>query len=144
MINTCKKRNDFKNLCTEQLETLYKYTDKHGHVPDEEFERHGFPVDLDENGQPVRRPAGISQEHLQRAKNLSHEVQKRLRKERKEENSRKEQNKVVEEKLKILHILEDNSRCEEIVLGLMGEPDGERHILLARANSEHFNNKKCA
>ena len=38
---------------------LYHYMDEHGHVPDEVFESLGFAVDLDENGKPVRRPAGI-------------------------------------------------------------------------------------
>ena len=55
---------------------LYHYTDEHGHVPDEVFESYGFPVDSVENGEAVRCPAGITQEHLQRAKNLSHEEQK--------------------------------------------------------------------
>ena len=82
----------------------------------EVFENLGCPIDLDENGKPVRRPAGISQEHLQRAKSLSHENQKKLRRNRKDETTRKQQNKIVEERLRVRHILEDNRLCEETVL----------------------------
>lgn len=140
MVNTCKKRNLDKHLCIERFATLYHYMDEHGHVPDEFFESLGFPVDLDENGKPVRRPAGISQEHLQRAKSLSHEDQKKLRRGRKDETIRKQRNKLVEEKLRILHILEDNRLCEEILLGLIVGPEMSG---LAQAELEQFNNKRC-
>ena len=66
------------------------------------FETLGFHIDLDKNGKPVRRPAGILQEHLQRTKSLSHENQKKLRRKRKDETTRKQQNKLVEEKLRIM------------------------------------------
>jgi hypothetical protein len=49
MVNTCKKRNADKHLCLEEFGRLYHYMEEHGHVQDEDFERHGFPVDLDEN-----------------------------------------------------------------------------------------------
>ena len=152
MINTCKKRTTDKQLCMEKFTILYRYTDKHGHVPDKIFESHGFPVDSDENGKPVRRPAGISQEHLQRAKNLSHEVQKKLRHERKDEIKRKHQNKLVEEKLKILHILEENRQCEKTLVELSSRSTSEtetneretsQHQILAQAELNQFNNKKC-
>jgi hypothetical protein len=88
----------------------------------------------------VRCPAGISQEHLQRAKSLSHDDQKKLRRERKEETMRKRQNKLVEEKLSILHILEDNRLCEEILLDLIVGPETSG---LAQAELEQFSNKRC-
>ena len=100
----------------------------------EVFENLGCPIDLDENGKPVRRPAGISQEHLQRAKSLSHENQKKLRRKRKDETTRKQQNKLVEEKLRILHILEDNWLCEGTVLELLGGPQRST-LVQAKLNS---------
>ena len=109
-------------------------------VPDEVFENLGFPIDLDENDKPVCPPAGISQEHLQRAKSLSHENQKKLRRERKDETTGKQQNKLVEEKLRILHILEDNRLCKETVLELLGGPQPSK---LAQAEFEQFNSKRC-
>jgi hypothetical protein len=72
---------------------FYHFADKHGHVPDNIFESHGFPVDSDKNVKPVRSPAGISQDCLQRANNISHEEQK----ERKDRTVRKEKKKVAEE-----------------------------------------------
>jgi hypothetical protein len=60
MVNTRKKRNAGKHLCLDEFAMLYHHKEEHGHVPDEVFERHGFPVDSDENGKPVRRTAGIS------------------------------------------------------------------------------------
>jgi hypothetical protein len=159
MINMCKKRNTDKELCIEKFAVLYHYMDKHGHVPDDIFESHGFPVDSDENGKQVRRPVGISQEHLQRAKNLSHEVQKKLRHERKEEIARRHQNKLVEEKLKILHILEENQQCEKTLFELSNisptatemstsetetsEPEMSEQQILAQAELDQFHNKKC-
>jgi hypothetical protein len=71
---------------------LHHNINEHGHVPEEVFEIHGFPVDSDKNGKPVRCSAGISQVQLQRAKNLSHKIQKRLRRKRKDEIMRKQQN----------------------------------------------------
>jgi hypothetical protein len=140
IVNICKKRNADKHLCLDEFAMLYHHMEEHGHVPDEVFERHAFSVDLDENGKPVRCPAGISQEHLQRAKSLSHDDQKKLRRERKEETMRKRQNKLVEEKLSILHILEDNRLCEEILLDLIVGPETSG---LAQAELEQFSNKRC-
>jgi hypothetical protein len=140
MVNTCKKRNADRHLCLEEFVMLYHHMEEHGHVPDEVFERHGFPVDSDENGKPVRRPAGISQEHLQKAKSLSHDDQKNLRRERKDETMRKQQNKLVEEKLSILHILEDDRLCEEILLDLIVGPETSG---LVQAELGQFNNKRC-
>jgi hypothetical protein len=55
---------------------LYHHMEEHSYVPDGVFELHGFPLDSDKNGKPVTPSAGISQEHLQRAKSLSHDDQK--------------------------------------------------------------------
>jgi hypothetical protein len=77
IVNICKKWNRDKNLCLQEFVTLYHHMEEHGHVPDDVFEHHGFPMDSDEYGKPVRRPAGISQEHLQQAKSLSHNDQKK-------------------------------------------------------------------
>ncbi len=76
-------------LCEHRQESLftgvYDALSSHGHVPDDVFERHGFLMDSDEHGKPVWRPAGISQEHLQQAKSLSQDDQKKLMRERKDE-----------------------------------------------------------
>jgi hypothetical protein len=138
MVDTCKKMNDHKNLCIEKFTPLYHHINEHGHVPDEVFESHGFPVDLDEHDKPVRRPAGISQEHLQRAKNLSHEHQKVLRRERTDEITRTQQDKLVEEKLKVLRMLESNRQCETTLMELVGGPQPRAP---AQADLAHFNNK---
>jgi hypothetical protein len=53
---------------------------------------------------------------------------------------RKQQNKLVEEKLKILNILKDNRLCEGILLELIDGPDTSG---LAQAELEQFNNKRC-
>jgi hypothetical protein len=51
-------------------------------------------------------------------------IRKKGRCERKEETTRKQQNKLVEEKLSILHILEANGLCKEILLDLIVGPKG--------------------
>jgi hypothetical protein len=87
-------------------------------------------------------PAGISKEHLQRAKSLSHDDQKWLGHERKDVTTRKQENKFVEEKLKIMHILEDNRLCETILMVLVGGPVA-LPTLAQVLESEQFNNKWC-
>jgi hypothetical protein len=98
-------------------------------------------VDSDKNGKAVRRPAGIDQEHLQRANNLSHEHQEKLRRERRDEIMRKQRNKLVKEKLTVLSLLEGNRLCEETLLELIGGLETTRS--LAQAEPEKFNSKKC-
>jgi hypothetical protein len=142
-MNTWKKRKVDNNLCMEEFAMLYHYTDEHGHVPDEVFESHGFPVDSVENGETVRCPAGITQEHLQIAKNLSHEEQKKLQRKRKDRTMRKQQNKPVEEKLRILHILEDDHLDGEALLELVGGPETSARQILVQTEPEQLNNKRC-
>ena len=48
---------------------------KHSHVDDKIFEDLGFPMDKDEEGNKVRREAGINQESRQRVKILTHKHQ---------------------------------------------------------------------
>jgi hypothetical protein len=71
---------------------------------------------------------------------VSHDDQKNLRLKRKDEMMRKRQNKLVEEKLSILHILEDNRLCKEMLLDLIVGPETSG---LAQAELEQFNNKRC-
>ena len=101
------------------------------------------PVDPVENGEAVHCPAGISQEHLQRAKNLSHEDQKKLQRKRKDRTMRKQQKKPVEEKFRILHILEDDHLDGETLLELIGGPETSARQILAQTEPEQSNNKRC-
>jgi hypothetical protein len=58
---------------------------------------------------------------------------------KKDETMRKQQTKLVEEKLRILHILEDNGLWKGILLELVVGPKTSG---LAQAELEQFNNKR--
>ena len=62
-------------LCLDNFVPLLHYVYLHGHVPDKEFLARGFPPDANYAGEDVHSLAGITQEHCQCAKILSHEYQ---------------------------------------------------------------------
>jgi hypothetical protein len=53
--------------------------DTKGHITDDEFEELGYPRDVNSKGVEVRREAGMTAENSQRAKILSHLVQRNRR-----------------------------------------------------------------
>lgn len=57
---------------------VYRYQIEHGHIPDAIYDALGFPEDVDANGVVVPKTAGITLEHCQRAKCLSHLYQRKL------------------------------------------------------------------
>jgi hypothetical protein len=102
-------------LCYESFPSLLKYFMEHGHIPDDVFKVHGIPDDINSSGSKVKRTAGIANELSQRAKCLSHEFQRRLRKER-EENIRDMQ--IARNELKFAQHrqkIEFNKRCEAAI-----------------------------
>eukprot|EP00957_Ditylum_brightwellii_P163986 12485735-Ditylum_brightwellii.AAC.1 len=65
----------------EDFPVLLKHQLEYGHVPDEVFEKVGYPLDVDAYGKEVRRDSTIPQETFQRAKCSSHVYQCNLREE---------------------------------------------------------------
>jgi hypothetical protein len=84
MLSTCRKVMpiEIRNLCKEHFPTLVATAIKNGHVHEELYDNLGFPMDQDVEGNPVPKNQGISQEHRQRAKCLTHEHQVKLREKR--------------------------------------------------------------
>ena len=64
----------YENLLFDNFSDLYKTTNNNGHIPDEVYERLGFPPDTNYNGDEIEKPDGISQEMRHRTKILSHDL----------------------------------------------------------------------
>jgi hypothetical protein len=85
----------------------------HGHVPDKEFVDQGFPANTNHAGEEAPRLAGISQEHCQRAKMLSHEHQVKLRADLVEEKVTSERKKQEEANAGVNRTLAGNASCKK-------------------------------
>jgi hypothetical protein len=101
-------------LCLNNFVELLKIVYLNCHVTDKEFLDRGFPADTNVLGEEVHRLAGISQEHCQRAKILSHEYQVKLRADLIEEKMVMERKKQEEANASINKTITDNQSCEKI------------------------------
>ena len=83
ILATCKNlklRREEEEKIIESFPKLYEEQMEKGHLSDEFFEGLGFKPDKNYSGKEVRRLAGITNESCQRAKCLSHNYQRDLRK----------------------------------------------------------------
>lgn len=118
ILATCRRHltKEEERLVYSSFPELLRYHLNHGHIPDIEFERLGFSVDLDVNGVEVRRPAGISCESYQRAKTLSHVYQRQLRRDYLQQLKEKLQGKANKEVSRVRAILKISNDCKDKIL----------------------------
>ena len=105
---------------TEKLPLLIKSAIDNGHITEEEFEAAGIPADVDAQGNAAPREAGITQEHCQRSKVISHEEQQKERAALLEEHEQAVQDKKAQEDLKVTSTLSANDAAEKRIWELMG------------------------
>jgi hypothetical protein len=78
MMKTCKLQDykqEYENLLFAHLPVLYQTMKETGQIPEEVYDRLGFPVDTNYVGDKVEKPDDIRQERRHRAKILSHKLQ---------------------------------------------------------------------
>ena len=90
-----------------------KSTVFYGHIPDSLYDELGFANDLDPNENVVRRDETIRRETYQRAKTLSHEYQRQLRLELKQQADVLAIARVSKANERLEKILAKNKVCEE-------------------------------
>ena len=114
MLNTVRREVTTAeyNLCKSTLPELLKIQLQNGHVSESEYDRLGYPVDLDPCGEEVPKTVTISQECRQRAKCLSHDYQIHLRQEREEKLMANENRKVADKVNKYHKQLDNNQKCQ--------------------------------
>ena len=96
---------------------MYNVASEDGYIPDTVYDELGFIPDVNFNKEEVRKNPQITNESQQRAKELSHIVQKSLRKHKLEETKLNRDKQLADQLLTILQHLEKNSLCEKIVKG---------------------------
>lgn len=81
ILNTIRRdlTNVEEDLCEKYFKELFQYQLENGHVSDDIYDTLGFPMDIDIEGCEMDRRAKITQESHQRAKCLSHVVQRQQR-----------------------------------------------------------------
>ena len=82
LLRTCKIKDlpkEYKDLILNNFSTLYKVNLERGEIPQEVFNDLGFPMDTNYAAKEVVRDAKITNEMQQRAKVLSHKLQRQLR-----------------------------------------------------------------
>ena len=82
MLKTCKIQDfkqEYENLLFDNFSELYQTMKENGHIPEELYDRIGFPPNTNYNGDEIEKPDGISQEMRHRGKILSHDLQRKLR-----------------------------------------------------------------
>ena len=130
-------------LCLDNFVPLLQFVYLHGHVPDTEFLARGFPPDTNYAGEDVHRLAGISQEHCQRAKILSHEYQVKLRTDLVLEKMAKERKKQEEANANINKAIANNRSCEKKIMDIVvaqwvPTPTPRGGLMLKHAYKQHF------
>lgn len=120
-------------LCLEHFVELLRMMMTKGDVPDEEFIRRGFPIDIDPDGEEVLRNQGIKQEHMQRSKIVDNNWQIEQRNELKQ----KRVEAVIRKHLKLVETTEqwlsDNRECEKVIFREMNLPETTDRTMLANA-----------
>lgn len=94
---------------------------ENGHLTDNVMEQHGLPLDVDREGNIVRRDATISGESFQRAKCITHKVQCRLRKELLDAAAAKAREKIAKDQLEQRQRYQLNRECEDKLKPTDGE-----------------------
>ena len=116
LLQTCKLsdfKREYEDLIVNNFNELYELTNECGHIPEDVFNRLGFPKDTDYDGDTVERQAAISNEMQQRAKIISHKFQRKLRTQKEVEAREKVHRDIIDE-LKMKHeIHQANDTCED-------------------------------
>ena len=113
-----------------------------GHILELEYDHAGILPDINADGEVAPRNAGITQEHCQRSKVISHEEQQRQRQVLLEEIEQAKLLKREHASIKIMSILDENSAAEKKLWHIMGKDDplpGQNiRPQLIHANLDHF------
>ena len=119
MLGTCRRKltTDEVDLVKKHFKYLYNVASEDGYIPDTVYDELGFIPDVNFNKEEVRKNPQITNESQQRAKELSHIVQKSLRKHKLEETKLNRDKQLADQQLTISQHLEKNSLCEKIVKG---------------------------
>ena len=108
-----------EKLAYTSFQHLFGLMNQKGHITDDELEAVGATRDTNSKGEVVRREAGVSAENRQRAKVLSHEVQKDLRAGLISAKVATAAAKVDQESVKSNGILDENRVAEADILALL-------------------------
>ncbi len=136
-------------LIVDSFPRLCQYVLEHGHIPEELFDKLGFPPDLAMNGIVVRCDAGITCEPQQRAKILSHLIVRLLCQLKFKELEDAASEKLILVSAAIADLLIENEKCEkELFLALGQNIDSysdvqNDRLFLLETQLEHFATKKC-
>jgi hypothetical protein len=103
-------------LCKDHFPALLKLVCLNGHVPDQEFLDRGFSPDTNCAGEEAPRLAGVSQEHCQQAKILSHEQQVKVWAELMDEKMATKQKKQEEANAGVDRTLAGNISCKKKIM----------------------------
>ena len=143
MINTCKRMDiDKMGIFWKHFDELFKCAMEHGMVTEDILNKLGIPDDLDATGKVIKRDAGITQEHLQRAKSLSHAHQSMLRKEKQQMILDTLKTKLSTKKSCIQTYIDGNKECEKKIYQEMKlDEDTYDASYLAHASPQLFS--KC-
>jgi hypothetical protein len=127
MIRTCRRhlKDDELNLCYQHFNTLLSWFMENGIVSDDNMRSLGFADDIDAYGKVVIRPDSMTQENWQRAKCLSSTKQRQMRLDMIRSAQEKIHQKQMEGQLKKLAMLNENSKCEDIIYRLLRQGEGD-------------------
>ena len=137
ILATCRQkieREEYESII-RNFNHYLSIMEEQGHIPDQYFDDCGVRMDKDVHGKVVVRSATIAQESYQRSKCLSHEYQKKLRRERHQSIQAKVTEKMMAENAK--HQLRIVANSEVVALlcqklqkeKVIGEDEfGEEHL----------------
>ena len=126
MIENTLKRSmsvEERGLYKSALKPLMRVSIEKGHILECEYDNAGIPPDFNAQGEVIARDAGITQEHCQRSKVISHEEQQMQRKVLLEEILQAAQQREEHANVKIMSILDQNAAAERKLWQLMGNED---------------------
>ena len=121
---------------------------QNGHIPESDYDKYNYPMDINSNGEEVAKNQGISQENRQRAKALYHTKQRELRRNllvaRKNEKKRIE-TEHYEKEQKLFRL---NASCTEMLQKQLAAdtdpntPLNNEQTYLSRLEVKHFGKMK--
>ena len=123
---------------------------ENGHIPESEYDKFDYPMDLNSKGEEVPKNQGISQENRQRAKVIYHVKQRELRRNLLVERENEKRRIAGEHYEKEQKIYKLNASCTELLENQLAADDGRtnsldnRETYLLRLGEKHFGIKKVA
>ena len=125
-------------LVKDSFAECFEIMDKRGIITDDELVAMGYPVDLNSNGEPEWRDAGVGAEHRQRGKVLRHTSERARRQQLVADKAAAEVAKVASECTKRSALLATNRQAEADLLVLLGKLPTSSRNQLASASPEMF------